>query len=292
MPHSANPSPLVPYSMRPLWKGAISFGLVNIPVGLYSAIRQKPTIDLDLLRDSDHSRIRYKKVAEADGKEVPLEHIVKGYEYEKDQYVVLTKEDFDRVEIKSSQMVDIKEFVNVAEIDPRFFDTPYFLAPEKGGDKAYVLLRTALEKTGLAGVAKVVIRPPREHLALLKSVDGHLMLETMHFAEELRAPEELPSPKVEAGDKELKMALSLVETMSGKWEPNKYHDEYRDSLMNVIEDKVKAGAHHLPAGKKPQPHVPGRVIDLVDLLQQSLGQTGKARKTKAPRHRLPQKKAA
>ncbi len=278
--------------MRPLWKGAISFGLVNIPVGLYSAIRQKPTIDLDLLRDSDHSRIRYRKVAEADGKEVPLEHIVKGFEYEKGHYVVLTSEDFQRVEIKSSQLVDIKEFVNLAEIDPRFFDTPYFLAPEKGGDKAYVLLRTALEQTGLAGVAKVVIRPPREHLALLKPIDGLLMLETMHFAEELRSTEELPNPKLQVGEKELKMALSLVETMTGKWQPAEFHDEYRDSLMKLIEEKINAGARHLPAAKKQQPQTPGQIIDLVDLLQQSLGKAAKRQKPKAPRHRVPHKKAA
>ncbi len=168
--------------MRPLWKGSISFGLVNIPVGLYSAINRQEAIDLDLLRDSDHSRIRYRKVAEADGQEVPLEHIVKGYEYEKGSYVVLKPQDFERVEIKSSQMVDIKEFVKLDDIDPRFFNQPYFLAPEKNGTKAYVLLKTALEKTGLAGVAKVVIRPPREHLALLKPVDGILLLEPhWHF---------------------------------------------------------------------------------------------------------------
>src|SRR4051812_30568300 len=170
--------------MRPLWSGSISFGLVNIPVGLYSATNHKQALGLDLLRDSDYSRIHYKKVAEADGKEVPKEHIVKGYEYEKGKYVVLTPEDFQRVEIKSNQTVDIKEFVNLADIEPRYFDEPYFLAPLKNGDKAYTLLRGVLEKTGLAGIAKVVIRPPREHLAVLKPLDGLLMLETMHFPEE------------------------------------------------------------------------------------------------------------
>ena len=124
--------------MRPLWKGAISFGLVNIPVGLYSAIQHRATVDLDLLRDSDHSQIRYKKVSEADGKEVSKEHIVKGYEYERGRYVVLAPDDFQRVQIKSNQTVDIREFVKLADIEPQFFDTPYFLAPEKGGGKAYV----------------------------------------------------------------------------------------------------------------------------------------------------------
>src|SRR5215831_15361590 len=161
--------------MRALWKGAISFGLINIPVGLYSATSHKPTVDLDILRDSDQSRIRYKRVAEADGKEVPKEHIVKGYEYERGRYVVLTEEDFKRVQIESNQTIDIQEFVKLEEIDPRFFDEPYFLGPEKAGAKAYALLRAALEKTGLVGVSKVVIRPPREHLAVVKPLDGVLI---------------------------------------------------------------------------------------------------------------------
>ncbi len=277
--------------MRPLWKGAISFGLVNIPVGLYSATSHTQTIDLDLLRDSDHSRIRYRKVAEADGKEVPKEHIVKGYAYEKDQYVVLTPEDFQRVEIKSNQTVDIKEFVNLSEVEPRFFDTPYFLAPEKSGAKAFVLLRTALEKAGLAGIAKVVIRPPREHLALLKPIDGLLMLETLHFADELRDPSELSKPEATIGQKELDMALSLVQTMNEKWEPAKYHDEYRDALMKLIEQKVHRGAKALPSAKHAKAG-PEKIIDLVDLLQESLGQTEKRRKPKKSRARAPQRKAA
>ncbi|HWH70191.1 MAG TPA: Ku protein [Candidatus Sulfotelmatobacter sp.] len=278
--------------MRPLWTGAISFGLVNIPVGLYSATSHKPTVDLDLLRDSDLSRIHYKKVAEADGKEVPREHIVKGFEYEKGKYVVLDEEDFQRVQIRSNQTVDIREFVCLADVEPRFFDEPYFLAPEKGGAKAYVLLRTALEQTGLAGVAKVVIRPPREHLALVKPLDGVLVLETMHFADELRDPAELQAPKAAIGQKELDMAVSLVKTMAVKWDPSKYEDEYRECLMKVIEQKVKAGAKKMPA-PKPAPK-PGhaKIIDLVSLLQESLGQSQKASRAKSPRRRMPQKKAA
>lgn len=283
--------------MRPLWKGAISFGLVNIPVGLYSATNRRQTVDLDMLRDSDHSRIRYKKVAEADGQEVPLEHIVKGYEYEKGNYVVLKPEDFERVQIKSNQTVDIKEFVNLADIEPRFFDQPYFLAPEKNGAKAYVLLKTALEKTRLAGIAKVVIRPPREHLALLKPLDGLLMLETLHFADELRDPAEVPKPAAEVGQKELDMALSLVNTMTDEWDSKKYHDEYREALMQIIEQKVNAGAKELPSPKGQARGGPEKIIDLVDLLQESLGRkTKESGKTKAkaprPRHRPVHRKAA
>lgn len=265
--------------MRPLWSGAITFGLVNIPVGLYSASSSHQRIDLDLLRDSDHSRIRYKKVAEADGQEVPREHIVKGYEYEKDKYVVLTDEDFKSVQIPSNQTVDIREFVKVEGIDPRYFDSPYFLAPAKGGAKAYNLLRIALEETGLAGVAKVVIRPPREHLAIIKPLEGILVMETLHFADELRNPKELETPEAAVGRKELDMAVSLVKTMEEKWDPEKYHDEYRDHLMKLIEDKVKSGgrASAAPARRK---ETPGKVIDLVELLKESIGRTEKAHKDK------------
>jgi len=276
--------------MRPLWKGAISFGLVNIPVGLYPAIRHKPTVELVLLRDSDLSRIRYKKVAENDGKEVPKEHTVKGYEHEKGRYAVLTDEDFRRVQVKSNQLVDIREFVELAEIEPRFFDEPYFLAPEKAGAKAYNLLRLVLEETGLVGIAKVVIRPPREHLAAVKSLDGALMLETMHFADELRDPAELDISKAEPGSKEVAMANTLVKAMAGKWQPDKYHDEYREALLKLIEQKVKSGAKAVPTAKgekAPQ----GKIIDLAELLKQSLSQSGKTQK-KTRRHRAAHKKAA
>ncbi len=272
--------------MRPLWTGSISFGLVNIPVGLYSATNSRQTIDLDLLRDSDHSRIRYKKVAEADGHEVPREHIVKGYEYEKGQYVVLTDDDFKRVQLPSNQTVDIKEFVNMSEIEPRFFNSPYFLAPIKGGAKAFALLKAVLEQTGLAGIAKVVIRPPREHLAMLKPLNGILVLETLHFVDELRDPAELQPPHTDIGKKELDMALALVQTMTDKWQPEKFHDEYRESLMKLIEQKVQSGSKALPEPKaKGKPA--GQIIDLVSLLQESIGKTGKAPKKTA--RRKPQK---
>ncbi len=262
--------------MRPLWRGAISFGLVNIPVSLYPATKAKEKIDFDMLRDTDHSRIHYKRVAEADGKEVPWEHIVKGYEYEKGKYVVVTPEDFQRVQIRSNQVVDIKEFVEVKEIDPRFYDEPYYLAPEKGGAKAYTLLRDALQESGKAGVAKVVIRPPREHLAIVEPLDSVLLLELLHFPEELRAPAELKIPDQPVGRKELDMALSLINNLAGRWEPEKYHDEYHDALLRMIEQKIKAGGRKLPAPKEAPQKAPGKVIDLVSVLQQSLAEAGKA----------------
>ena len=268
--------------MRPIWKGAISFGLVNIPVGLYSGTKSKQKVEFDMLREKDLSRIRYKRVAEADEKEVPYDQIVKGYEYEKGNYVVVTKQDFERVGLKSTQIVDIKEFVDLADIDPRFYDEPYYLAPEKGGAKAYVLLHEALAETGKAGVAKVVLRPPREKLALVKPMNGILMLETMHFADELRHTSEIEVPKAEVGRKELDMAISLVKTMEGKWDAEKYHDEYRTALMDLIEEKVKAGGKPVTGGKAKAPSAT-RIVDLASVLEESLKEAQGSGVKKKPR---------
>jgi len=272
--------------MRPIWKGAISFGLVNIPVSLYPGTKAAKRIDFDMLREKDLSKIRYKRVAEADGHEVPYEQIVKGYEYEKGNYVVVTKDDFEKVALKSNQTVDIKEFVDLADIDPRFFDEPYIMAPEKGGAKAYALLREALAHTGKAGIAKVVLRPPREKLAVVKPLGDLLVLETMHFADELREPSEVDVPKTDIGRKELDMATSLVKTMADKWKPEKYHDEYREALMNLIEEKIKAGGKAAPGAKTKAPSAT-RIVDLVSVLEQSLkeAQGGSSKKTKAGGHK-------
>ena len=257
--------------MRAIWKGSISFGLVNIPVGLYSATRSSNQVKFRMLRKTDHSPIRYKRVAETDEKEVPWDEIVKGYEYEKDQFVVLTEKDLERVKVESTQTVDIKEFVKLEEIDPMFFDEPYYLAPEKGGDKAYVLLREALEKSGKVGIAKVVIKT-REHLAAVKPSGKALLLELMHFPDELVDPNELKLPADKAvGQKELKMAESLIEGMSGKWEPEEFKDDYREALMEVIEKKIAAGGKELPAAKGKSRKATN-VVDLVAVLQQSLEQ--------------------
>ncbi|MEW6157097.1 MAG: Ku protein [Verrucomicrobiota bacterium] len=272
--------------MRPIWKGAISFGLVNIPVGLYSATRSSQEIKFRMLRDQDHSPIRYKRVAEADGEEVPWEHIVKGFEYEKDQFIVLTEEDLKRVNVKSTQTVDIKEFVAIEEIDPMFFDQPYFLAPEKGGAKAYALLRDALKRTNKVGIAKVVIKT-REHLAAVKPAGNALILELMHFSDELADPEALDLPKVEVGKKELDMADSLIESMSAEWEPEKFKDDYREALQQVIEEKIAGKA---PSVGKATKVKPTNVVDLVAVLQKSLAQTKKARKPAVKKSK--QRKAA
>lgn len=278
---------------RAIWKGSISFGLVNIPVGLYSATRSGNDVKFRMLRESDHSPIKYKRVAEADENEVPWENIVKGYEYEKGSFVIVTQDDLNKVNVASNQTVDIREFVDLKDIDPMFFDQPYFLAPEKGGDKAYALLREALEQSGKVGIAKVVIKT-REHLAAVKPLGKALVLELMHFADELADPNELNLPSVEPGKKELAMAEQLINAMSEKWQPEKWKDEYREALVKLIEEKAAAGGKEVAA-----PKAAGRkatnVVDLVSMLQQSINTRGKAapaKKTKSKKSGHAHRKAA
>ena len=201
---------------------------------------------------------------------------------------MLDEKDFERVNIKSNQTVNIQEIVSLDEIDPMFFDQPYFLAPEKGGDKAYVLLREALKRTGKVGIAKVTIKT-REHLAAVKPSDGALVLELMHFAEELADAKRLNLPlKVDAGKKELAMAESLIEGMTDKWEPEKYKDEYREGLMDVIQQKIKSGGKSAPASKTKSTK-PTNVVDLVSVLQESLNQTKSGSKGKKGAKASPKK---
>ena len=264
---------------RAIWKGNISFGLVNIPIALYPATRREE-LKFRLLRKSDLSPVNYRRVAEKDGKEVPWDQIVKGYEYEKGRYVVLKDEDFERVDLEATQTVDIQDFVDQEEIDPMFFYKPYYLEPQKGGDKAYALLRDALKDSDKVGIAKVVIKT-RQYLAGVKPEDGALVLELMHFADELADPQKLHVPKkLEIGKREMTMAKSLIDSMSSKWEPQKYKDDYREALMEVIEEKVEAGGKEIE--EKPKKALkPTKVIDLVSVLQKSLEQTGSAKKKTA-----------
>jgi len=278
---------------RAIWKGSISFGLVNIPIALYPATRREE-LKFRLLRKSDLSPVNYKRVAEKDGKEVAWDQIVKGYEYEKGKYVVLKDEDFQRVDLEATQTVDIKDFVDQEEIDPMFFYKPYYLEPQKGGDKAYALLRDSLKDTKKVGVAKVVIKT-RQYLAGVKPEDGVLVLELMHFADELADPEKLRVPKkMEVGKPEMNMAKSLIDGMTSKWEPEKYKDDYREALMDVIEEKVEAGGKEIEEKPRKAPK-PTKVIDLVSVLQKSLEQTGGKKKATAKsrkKQKQPAKKAA
>ena len=265
--------------MRAIWKGSISFGLVNIPIALYPATRREE-LKFRLLRAKDLSPVNYKRVAEKDGKEVPWDEIVKGYEYEKGKYVLVKDEDFQRVDLEATQTVDIQDFVDQEEIDPMFFYKPYYLEPQKGGDKAYVLLRDTLARTGKVGIAKVVIKT-RQYLAGVKAEDSVLVLELMHFAEELADADKLHVPKkIEPGKRELDMAKALVESMSAKWDPKKYRDDYREALMEVIEEKVEAGGKEIEEKPKPKPRPSTKVIDLVSVLQESLNKTRKTHHTR------------
>ena len=261
---------------RAIWKGSISFGLVNMPIALYPATR-KEELKFRLLRKSDLSPVNYKRVAQKDGKEVSWDQIVKGYEYEKGKYVVLKDEDFERVDLEATQTVDIQDFVDVDEIDPMFFYKPYYLEPQKGGDKAYALLRDSLKESKKVGIAKVVIKT-RQYLAGVKPEDSALVLELMHFAEELADPEKLHVPKkVEVGKREINMAKALIDSMSSKWNPEKYKDDYREALMEVIEEKVESGGKEIEEKPKKAPK-PTKVIDLVEVLKKSLEETGAAKK--------------
>jgi len=280
--------------MRAIWKGSISFSLVNIPISLYPATKHEE-LNFRLLRQKDLSPINYKRVAEADGREVPWEEIVKGYEYEKGKFVVLREEDFRRADVEATQSVDIIEFVPQEEIDPMFYDRPYYLEPQKKGAKAYALLREALRQSGKVGIAKVVIKT-RQHLAAIKPENNSLVLELMHFAEELVSPASLKIPgNLDIGTRELEMANELVDRMSGQWHPEKYTDDYRHALMNLIQQKIEHGGRTPPSG--PAPKRPStKVIDLVSVLQQSIEKSGQgfaaSKGSKAKRTKKHLKKAA
>ena len=266
-----------PERMRAIWKGTISFGLVSIPIALYPAT-QREELKFHLLRKSDLSPVKYKRVAEVDEKEVPWDQITKGYEYEKGKFVMVTKEDFERVDVASTQTVDIMTFVKLEEINPVLFYKPYYLEPEKGGDKAYALLRDALAESGRIGIAKVVIKS-RQHLAAIKPQQQGLMLELMHFPEELVDISEMKAPKAASvGAKEKSMARQLVESMSSEWDPEAYKDDYHEALQKMIEDKVAHGEAEAPA---PAKRHRATTIDLVSVLQKSIQEAGK----KAPKSR-------
>jgi len=280
--------------MRAIWKGSINFSLVNIPISLYPAT-QTDELNFHMLRQKDLSPVSYKRVAQADSKEVPWTEIVKGYEYEKGKYVVLNQEDFQRADVEATQSIDILEFVPLAEVDPIFFDRPYYLEPEKRGARAYALLREALNRTQKVGIAKVVIKT-RQHLAAIKPEQKALILELMHFAAELIKPDELQLPeRLEAGPRELEMAIDLIDRLSGHWDSNKYTDQYRKALLDLIHQKIESGGR-LPRGASRPKKAASNVVDLVSVLQESLRSADKDMAAKgsksSPKHRKTYKKAA
>lgn len=266
--------------MRAVWKGAISFGLVTIPIAVYPATSEKEKLKFNLLRKRDLSPIRFKRVAEVDGKEVSWDDIVKGYQYEKGKYVVFEDKDFEAVELKSTNTVSIQDFVDVNQINPIFFHTPYYLEPMKGGTGAYALLRDVLAETEKVGIAKVAMRN-REHLAAVKANGPLLVLELMHFAEEISPAEAI---KVDSdkpiGAREKEMAKTLVDQMTSEWNPEKYQDEYAAAVTKLIEQKIRAGGREVPGRKQDAPAATN-VIDLVKVLQDSLAAAGKSKGSNA-----------
>jgi DNA end-binding protein Ku len=262
---------------RSIWKGSISFGLVNIPVGLYSA-EKRQEVQFHLLNKKDRSPIRYQRVSEKTGKEVAWDDIVRGYEYEEGHYVILSDEDLKRANPESTQTVDILDFVDAADIPSYYFDKPYYLGPDKKGAKSYALLRETLVHTGKVGIAKVVIRT-RQYLSAVVPEGDVLVLNLLRFAHELRDASEIEVPHGRAGvsDRELEMAEKLVDGMVSDWDPEKYRDSYESDLMTLIEKRVKSGdtaAVETPVPKKDM----GNVVDLMALLKRSVEDSGKPAK--------------
>jgi DNA end-binding protein Ku len=264
------------FAMKSIWKGSIAFGLVNIPIKLYSATESQG-IASHLLQKKDLSRIRFQRVAESTGKEVSADEIVKGYEVEKNQYVILSDEELNEVAPEKSAVIEIQEFVNESEISTLYFEKPYFLEPDKSAGKAYALLREALAKTGKVGIAQFVLRN-RESLCALKPQGQGLVLNALRFASELRSMDELSLPSNEKiSTSEVSLATKLIEGMTGAFDPAKYKDTYTEEIQKLIEAKAK-GQKRRVAPPKP---AKSNVIDLVSALQESLGSVKKGKKRTA-----------
>jgi len=262
--------------MRSMWKGAISFGLVHIPVDMYTAVESKG-LDLTMLDRRDFSPVGFKRYNKGNGKEVAWDDIVKGYEYEDGEYVVLSDEDLRRANPEATQTIDIQAFVDAEDVPLIYYDQPYYLAPGKGGAKVYALLRETLREAGKIGIARVVIRV-KQHLAALVCVGDTIVLNTLRYPDEMRDAGELkiPSPDSKTAAvtvKELKMAMALVEGMSEDWEPKQYHDTYREDVLALVKKKIKAKQTKTITQPEPEKEkrTSGKVIDLVALLQASLG---------------------
>jgi DNA end-binding protein Ku len=268
---------------RSIWKGSISFGLVNIPVGLYSA-EKREEIPLHLLDQRNMARVRYKRVNEESGKEVPWEETVRGYEVEGGHYVILSDEDLQRASPEKTQTVDIQDFVDLDEISPLFFDKPYYLAPDKKGAKSYALLRETLKRTGKVGIATVVIRT-KQYLAAVRAEGDVILLDLLRYAHELRSPDDLDLPKGKQGltERELDMAERLVQGMVDTWQPERYKDTYYRDLLAVIHQRAKAGQYESAPPPAEEEKKPARdnVVDLMALLKQSVETGGKKAPAKA-----------
>ncbi len=262
--------------MRAIWKGNISFALVSIPISLFSATRRNE-LSFHYLHKKDMSPVSYKRFCDGEDVEVPWEEITRGYEYEKGQYVEITDEDLDKADIELTKTIQILEFVLEKEIDPLYFDKPYYLEPQKGGERAYALMRDALAESKKIGIAKVVLKS-REHLAAVKSVGDMMTLQTMRFAHEIVDSGSLNLPrKADITKKEMDLANTLIDSMSDQFEPSKYKDDYHDKVLEIIQMKVAGVSPAAPVAKEPGP---AKVVDLMEILKQSLSES---KKTKAAR---------
>ena len=280
---------------RAIWSGSISFGLLNVPVKLYSAV-SKQTVRFRELRESDSSRVKHKRVAESDGKEVPYEKIVKGYEYAPDQYVVLSRDELSDLDPKKTRAIEIQDFVDLDDIDPIYFEQPYYLGPDKGAERAYALLVQAMKDARKVAVARFVLRN-KEHLAAIRPMDDVLTLTTMRFHDEVTSPKDLDDvfegAKPRKPEKrELEMAKQLIESLTSDFNPNSYRDEYREELLDLLERKA-AGKEVVSApSEEPEPT---KAPDLMAALEESLNAVrgeeaatdGKASKPNPSRSRRP-----
>lgn len=261
---------------RAIWKGSLSFGLVNIPVELHTAIRNsRPSFRM--LHAKDQSPVKFERVCIRDGHPVAWEDLVKGYEYEKGRFVVLTKDDFRAAALEKTKTVDIIDFVKADEIDDRYFETPYYMVPSKGGEHAYALLREAIRESGRIGVAKFIMREA-QHLAAVEVIKDALVLTIMRFADELADVSALTFPSdARIRKPELEMAKSLVNSLAADWDPSKYTDEYRENLLRIIKGKIKGRPAKLEAAEQPRQ---AEVVDLMERLRRSLENTKKSKDTK------------
>jgi DNA end-binding protein Ku len=269
---------------RPIWRGNVSFGLVAIPVQLHTAVRENRP-KFRLLHAKDKSPIKYERICQREGRAVKWEDLVKGYEYQKGRYVVLTKDDFKSAALEKDRRVKVTEFVPVDAIDDRFFDQPYYLLPDKGGEHAYAIFREALKQTGRVGIGKVVFRE-RQHLVAIESLDDHLVLTMMRFAEEMVEAPALPDvERVKVQARDLKLATGLIEALGAHWKPEQYTDDYQDNLDKVIKSKLKGKTIELEDEDRP---MRAEVVDLAERLRASLNaaagrsQPAAARKTVKP----------
>ena len=278
---------------RSLWSGSISFGLVTVPVKLFTAVKKKE-VRFHQVDESSGSRIKYKRVSEKTGREIPYERIKKGYEVEDGEYVVIDPEELAELTPEATKRIDITDFVDITEIDPIYYDHPYFLSPDKGGDKAYALLLKAMEDSGKVAIGRVVIRT-KEYLAAIRPYEGKaLALETMLFPDEIVDVDDVPGvPKRQRiGDKEMRMAKQLIDSLADEFDPGKYHDEYRKEVLNLIKKKAKGKTVEIEHEQKERP----AVADLMEALRASVEGSSKrksgSRRRTSPRRRTSTRKSA